>query len=58
MVILAGIFFSIRRMRGIEFNTEGDIVDYSATGFTEPEVILKIGNKRFHKGLPGNITKR
>lgn len=53
---ITGYIFFFKKNEGIEFNTEGDIVDYSAQGFAEPEVILKIGNKRLHKGLPGNIA--
>ena len=55
---ISGYIFFFRKNEGIEFNTEGEIVDYDVQGFSEPGVILKIGNKRLYNGLPCNKTKR
>jgi hypothetical protein len=55
---ISGYIFFFRKNEGIEFNTEGEIVDYSVQDFPEPGVILKIGNKRLYNGFPRNKTKR
>ena len=55
---ISGYIFFFRKNEGIEFKTDGEIVDYDVQDFSEPGVILKIGNKRFYNGLPLNLTKR
>lgn len=55
---ISGYIFWFKKNEGIEFNTEGDIVDDSVQDFPEPEVILKIGNQRIKNGLPRRPTKK
>jgi hypothetical protein len=55
---ISGYIFWFRKNEGIEFNTEGEIVDYDVQGFSEPGVIVKIGNKRLYNGFLANKTKR
>jgi hypothetical protein len=55
---ITGYIFFFRKIEGIEFNTEGEIVDYDVQVFPEPRVILKIGSKRLYNGFPGKITKK
>ena len=53
-----GYIFFYKKNEGIAFDIEGEIVDYDVQGFPEPEVRLKIGNKRFNNGLLRKETKR
>ena len=55
---ISGYIFFFRKNEGIEFNTEGEIVDYDVQVFPEPRVILKIGSKRLYNGFPGKITEK
>jgi hypothetical protein len=55
---ITGYIFFFRKNEGIEFNTEGEIVDYSVHNFLEPGVILKIGGKRLYNDFLPNKTKR
>ena len=55
---ISGYIFFFRKNEGIEFNTEGEIVDYDVQGFPEPRVTLKIGSKRLYNGFPRNKTRR
>jgi hypothetical protein len=54
---ISGYVYFSNKNKGIEFNTEGEIIDYDVQQLPEPGVILKIGSKRIYDGIPRNKPK-